>query len=164
MQHVLHLTVVLSPWFGRFFGALEGSKQCCWPATGQQQTNACVVTLGCLVQDLKDSMILGGSFQLRIVYDRMILSLSSQVFCWVSNISLHGQRKQGPIQHFVAAWCYCLTRIYQRGVLVLSCRSFFFYSFSTFCLWVCWDEIATHLPDLKHGRSKMKRNLDFMGL
>lgn len=112
MQHVLHLTMVLSPWFGRFFGPLEGSKQCCSPATGQQQTNACVVTLGCLVQDLKNSMILVGSFQLRIVYDCMILSLSSQVFCWVNNISLHGQRKQGPIQHVVAAWFYCLIRIY----------------------------------------------------
>lgn len=30
--------------------------------------------------------------------------------------------------------------------------------------WVCWDEIPTHLPDLKHGRSKTKRKLDFMGL
>lgn len=60
----------------------------------------------------------------------------------------------------------------EMGALVLSCRCFFFFFFlillhcialKTSSLWVCWEEIPLHLPDLKDGTSKMKRKLDFIG-
>lgn len=98
--------------------------------------------------------------------------LSSQARCWAGNVPLHGQRKQGPTQHFVAAWCYCLTDICQRRWERLCCPAdaFFFFLILLHCialktssLWVCWEEIPLHLPDLKDGTSKMKRKLDFIG-
>lgn len=161
MQHFLHLT----QWV--FLLGLGGFLQHWRGATKVADlTNACVVILWVSCSgpggELSDPCGFLPTEDSLWLYDFIsifpnILSSEQHTFAWA--------KKMGPIQHFVIAWCYCLTTIYHRNVLVLSCKSFFFFlSFSTFCLRVCWDKIATHLPDFKHGRSKMQRNLDFMAL